>query len=355
MRRVKAGYRAVYRRLPRPVRGWLTGLVHNLPGKPSVRPCDVPPKERFPEGCRGALVVSADFEMAWAWRFAISGGDAVEIGLRERANVPVLLDMLDRWQVPVTWATVGHLMLEECSCGEGPAHPELSRIPHFTNRVWAFEQGDWYDHDPCTGVEQDPAWYAPDLVRAVLDARAGHELACHTFSHLDCTDANCPPEVLDDEIAACAALAREYGAELTSMVFPGGTNGNYPVLARHGFTSVRLNAPWDLFYPWRDPSGLWVLPSSACIENHGFGWSAGRYRRHYARYLDKALSSNTVCHLWFHPSVDEFCLHEIMPAVFEEARRRADDAGLWLTTMAGMAAFCRSRLEGRFGTGGGGS
>ena len=345
MSALKKFYRTVYAKCPPAIKGSLTGLVARLPGKPSVKPCSVPVPKRFPDDFKGALVISADFEMAWAWRYAMSGLDPVEIGLRERANMPMILQMLEEYGVPVSWATVGHLFLGECSLEGCRAHPKLSRIPHFANRVWRYEYGDWYDHDPCTSIEKDPAWYAPDLVKAIMDSKVRHEIACHTFSHLDCTDANCPPEVMEDEIRECVRLAREFGVDLKSMVFPGGTNGNYAVLKKYGFTNVRLNSPYDLFYPEKDPSGLWILPSSFSVDNHGFGWSAEKYRKYYARYLDKAISANTVCHLWFHPSIDAFCLNEILPAALSEARRRFDQGDLWIATMAEMATFCEEHLK----------
>ena len=39
--------------------------------------------------------------------------------------------------------------------------------------------------DPCTNVINDPAWYASDLVDKIIKADVNHEIACHTFSHLD--------------------------------------------------------------------------------------------------------------------------------------------------------------------------
>jgi hypothetical protein len=343
MKKLREIYRSAYTKCPKTIKGRLTKLVAALPVKPSVKSCSVPLPERFPNTYKGALVISADFEMAWAWRYAKGVEDPVAIGLRERANVPGILQIFDEYQFPISWATVGHLFLQDCSCEGDFAHPEISHIPHFTNKVWSFESGDWFDHDPCTDVDKDPAWYAPDLIEAIINAKAEHEIACHTFSHLDCTSTNCPQQVIEDEIKICVKLASEFGVILKSMVFPGGTNGYYPILKENGFTNVRVNADYDLFYPEKDSSGLWLLPSTASIENHGFGWSAPEYRQYYTRFLDKALSANTVCHLWFHPSIDAFCMNEILPIVLEEASNRADRGDLWIVTMGELADFCEKR------------
>ncbi|MCK4951689.1 MAG: polysaccharide deacetylase family protein [Gammaproteobacteria bacterium] len=337
---IKNIYRNIYRRCPNSVKGNLSKAAMLLPNKPSVKPCSIPRDKRFPDGHKAAFVMSADFEMAWAWRYSKGGEDAVAIGLHERDNIPELVALFEKFNIPITWATVGHLFLSSCDDEHGKAHANLTRIPYFTNRVWEYEKGDWYEDDPCSNVDSDPAWYAPDLIRQVMDSRVGHEIGCHSFSHLDCTDARCPEKVMDDEITECVRLAREWGVDLRSMVFPGGTNGNYAVLARHGFTNYRINSTWDLFYPEKNEFGLWNLPSSATIENAGFGWTPEYYIKRYKQFIDKAIKTGTVCHLWFHPSIDKFCLREVFPGVLEYARKRADEGDLWIATMRQMTEFC---------------
>lgn len=337
-------YRKIYAKSPKRAQGWMTRMVASLPHKPTVKKSPVPFKERFPGSCAGALVISADFEMGWAWRFAKTGQDPVAMGLKERANISPLLELFETYEIPVTWATVGHLFLEKCTRKNNKAHPDLSRIPHFTNAVWRFDQGDWYDHDPCTDVHRDPAWYGPDLIRMIQRSSIPHEIGCHTFSHLDCTDGHCPPAVLKDELEECARAAEPFGVFFKSMVFPGGTNGNYQVLKDMGYTNYRINSLWDLFYPEKDKFGLWRLPSTESIDNHGFGWSPSYYEKYYRRYMDKAIDTGTCCHLWFHPCIDEYCLEKIFPKVLAYARKRADQGELWIATMDQAARFCEERF-----------
>ena len=85
----------------------------------------------------------------------------------------------------------------------GMAHPGMLRPPYFENEFWRYRSGDWYEHDPCSSVEQAPEWYAPDLIRDILSAKVKHEIACHTFSHIDCSDKHCPPELMEAELAEC--------------------------------------------------------------------------------------------------------------------------------------------------------
>lgn len=261
------------------------------------------------------------------------------MGLRERTNVPILLKLFDRFGIPATWATVGHLFLQGCQRAGGKAHPELRRLPH-TDNHWRFTSGDWYDHDPCTHWKDSPAWYAPDLIDSILRAKAQHEIGCHSFSHLHCSDRHCPPEVLDDELALCVSLAREKDIRLRAMVFPGGTYGNFAILKKHGFICYRYNDPkWDLFYPEKDSFGLIRLPSSASIGADTFTWSLEYRMRRYQAYIDRAIREGTVCQLWFHPSLDDHARDAVLPAVLAYAARRRDEGDLWCATMGTLGDF----------------
>jgi peptidoglycan/xylan/chitin deacetylase (PgdA/CDA1 family) len=281
--------------------------------------------------------------MAWAWRYSKTGKDPVLMGLRERANIPILLKLFDRHKIPITWATVGHLFLESCEQINGKAHPELRRLPH-TDDHWQFTNGDWYDHDPCTHWKEANVWYAPDLIDDILQSNVNHEIGCHSFSHLNCSDRYCPSEVLDDELARCVYLANCKGIRLRSMVFPGGTNGNYAILKKHGFSCCRYNDPkWDLFYPEKDAYGLLRLPSSASIGADPFSWSLSYRMKRYRAYIDKAIQRRTVCHLWFHPSLDEHARDAVLPALLEYADCQRDAGNLWCTTMDGLSSFCENK------------
>ena len=355
-------YQGVWRHSPRPIASLLSRAIFRSLDRPSwvARPPDrtfwvggVPiTLAPFPEGRRGAMVFSADFEMAWAWRYSKSPpAPAEEMGLKERRNVPRLLELFDQYWIPVTWATVGHLFLERCEKKNGVPHPELRRIPHFENRHWRFDRGDWYDHDPCSDMRTAPAWYAPDLLRMIQASSVQHEIGCHTFSHIDFSDVHCPDEVAADEIRACKTAMASLGLVPRSMVFPAGTAGHFALLAREGFTCIRKRVRDDveLSYPMRTSEGLWMLPSSAGIGDEGLGWSSAYMVRRLCKYVDRAIDKGLVCHFWFHPSLGEQSLEDVLPEVLRYAGQRRDEGALWVTTMAEMANYCecvyQARLE----------
>lgn len=328
--------------LPAKQQAQLSQLVFKFSGKPFVKKDEITIDQKFPNGGKGGMVISADFELAWAWRYAKSFDDPLEIALKmarqARKNFPVLIEIFEKYNAPITWSTVGHLFLDRCKKGE---HDHMKRIPYFENRVWRYETGDWYEADPCTNVKDDKEWYAPDLIRMIQDSKVDHEISTHTFSHIDFTYENCPADVADDEIKACVEAAKPYGITLKSIVFPGGTFGNIEVLKKHGIDIYRQNTDVDLAFPYFDKLGLLVTPTTAGFGRIHLTWSAEYYIKRYKTYIDKAIKTGTIAHFWFHPSFDEFTLNEIVPAVLDYATKKRDAGQLWIGTMEGISNHIR--------------
>ena len=67
---------------------------------------------------KSVLLISADFELAWAWRYSKSVANPLQLALDkaelERENLPKIIELCEKYNVPITWATVGHLFLERC-------------------------------------------------------------------------------------------------------------------------------------------------------------------------------------------------------------------------------------------------
>jgi peptidoglycan/xylan/chitin deacetylase (PgdA/CDA1 family) len=284
---------------------------------------------------KGIVILSADFEMAWAFRYSKTRKDkAIEMGLHERQNVPKLLSLFEKYRIPVTWATVGHLFLESCRKEDGTrAHPEMPRPPYFENRNWKFENGDWYGGDPCSNYKQDPAWYAPDLIDQIIQSTVNHEIGCHTFSHIDCTDENCPPKLLEAELVKCITLAEKKGIKLKSMVFPGGTFGNYSLVKKMGFTAFRKSTEYQVDLPVITRPGLVQLPSSYCLDKPKHDWPAEKCIRVAGTFAKKAAKYKQFAHYWFHPSMNEWYLENVLPGVLAELRKLEDQGLVEILTM----------------------
>ena len=277
---VRYMYNQIRKLLPKSMKSRLTQLAYIFSRKPFVRKSDVPMENRFPGGkFKGGMIISADFELGWAWRYSKTRPFPDKMSKQARENFPNIIEMLDKNSIPITFATVGHLFLESCKEGD---HDWMEKIPHFDDH-WRFTEGEWFDCDPYTSWKKAPNWYAPDLVKIIQNAQTKHEISTHTFTHIDFSDKNCPPQVAEDEIKACIDAMKPYGLKPESIVFPGGTYGNIDVVKKMGIKIYRRNVDVDLAYPYYDDKGLFVTPTSmAFAKEHN--WSANYYIKIHKSY-----------------------------------------------------------------------
>jgi len=295
--------------------------------------------EPWKYGAKAAACISADFELAWAFQYAKSDR-ASDAGVRTRTCFDRLLRALQEAKIPVTWAVVGHLLLDDCSRDPdtGLAHANLPRPEPYSNRNWTFEAGDWYQHDPCTSLGEDPAWYAPDLIDKLLLSPGLNEIGCHSFSHTDFSDRNCPPELARAELRACQDLAAKLGVRLRSFVFPGNFEGNYDVLARMGFVAYRGSTNAHLSYPVK-ARGVWNLRGSLQLFD-----PAVDYRRRIPHYVEKALDTGTLLHMNFHPSeVDSQTVERTLVPALRYLKGFEERGLIWFGSMDEIAAYCEAR------------
>ena len=273
----------------------------------------------IPEPYQAVVTITADFELAWAWRYVRelrNNKEAVlKIARQERENIPKILELCDKYNIPVTWATVGHLFLKECKRENGKAHKEIPAVMKYKGPFWDFEGDDWFEYDPCSNYLEAPEWYAPDLIEMILKSKVQHEIGCHTFSHIDCRDEVCPSELFVAEINACKREASKLGLSLKSFVHPGHTIGNLNSLSELGFTSFQSDPGNILGYPVRHKNGLWELKRTYRFFWRE-GWSEKYHIYRYKKIIDRAIKSNTFCNFWFHPSFDEKFLHQVLPQIF---------------------------------------
>lgn len=280
----------------------------------------------IPSGKKAVCLISADFEMAWAFRYLQDENDARDpqrMANLTRENIPSILDDCDRYQIPITWATVGHLFLDSCDEVDGVIHPEIPRPPYYTNPYWAYNRGDWFDADPATDVQRHPAWYAPDLIQDILERSVRHEIGCHTFSHIDASDANCPQVVFNAEIEQCIRLAAAQGIRLSSFVHPGHQLGHFDSLSKLGFTNFRSDGVSILGPPVKHGSGLWEYRNTYELTWRE-GWSANYHLSRLKTIILRAIKNNSLCVLWFHPSMDERFVKYVFPGFLQFLHNQSD-------------------------------
>lgn len=302
-------------------------------------------RKYIPEQYKSVIIFYADFELAWAWRYSKellnNKKEILNISRRERENVPEIISICEKYNIPITWATVGHLFLEECKRENNVAHKDILRNEYFENDFWEFTNGDWFDDDPCNSYKESPEWYCPDLIKQIQNSDVIHEIGCHTFSHIDCRDEVCTKEVFDSEINECKKNADTFGIDLKTFVHPGHTIGNLENLSKAGFTSYRTNYGNTLGYPMKHISGLWELQGTMELA-YRKKWSIEKNIEFYKEIVNRAVKFNSVCVFWFHPSFDKIFLESIFPELLSQVNNKRNE--IWITTAGEYVDWLNSNV-----------
>lgn len=149
----------------------------------------------------GTVTISIEIELGWGVvRFGkldkMSADRAVETAYLSR-----LLDCCDEHDVTITFDVVGHLFHEHCDGDHGGPHPD-----------------GWWDVDPGTSVEEDPLFYAPDLIEDIRSRKTGHEICTHTYSHVECKEVN--PDVVEWELETARQVHQDHGVSPSESIVP---------------------------------------------------------------------------------------------------------------------------------------
>lgn len=309
-------------------------------------------------GGRATLTVSIDLEMVWGvvhhGTTAPYEAFSARSGADERDVLVRLLALCDAHDVPVTWATVGHLMLEDCPAPLPGAlkHAEMPRTFHPGNN------DDWFDLDPASSRSAAPNWYAPDMVRRVRDAVTPHEIGSHGFSHIEVLPDRVPAGAFAKDLDLAAAAAAPHDLTLRSYVYPRNAIGHLPVLADVGYDAFRAPPAWideadgtpivddDGTRLALVTSGVVAMRHTHFLRTPHVGDHAGslRFRGQMARLrqrLRQAPSTAAGLHLWFHG-------HDLLPnpdlalaelgRLFRAAARLRDRGDVEIVTMGQRAA-----------------
>ncbi|MEM2241040.1 MAG: polysaccharide deacetylase family protein [Nitrososphaeria archaeon] len=184
---------------------------------------------------KGVFLISVDLEMMWGFNSELLENNLsikpyLKMIKKSREAISYLLEILEKYEIPATWAVVGHLMLNRCERVNGLPHPNMPRPK--------IKGVDWYSLDPCSSVKDEPLWYAPDIVASILDSEIVHEFASHSFSHVDFTK-------IDAEIAAAEVreskrlIENVCGTTVKTFIFPKSRFGHFDILKEHGFIAFR--------------------------------------------------------------------------------------------------------------------
>jgi hypothetical protein len=290
---------------------------------------------------QGTFTISLDFELHWGgfekWPLRASGhrkkGSYDQYFINTRKVIPEMLTLFEKFEVHVTWATVGMLFNESKTellknapaLKPGYEAKELSAYNYILNKGIGENESD------------DPFHFAPSIIQNIISTRH-QELGTHTFAHYYCNEAGQTAGQFRDDIRASQRVAAKFNTQLKSLVFPRNQfNDQYlKICFEEGIRSVRSN-PDDWFWHIESTQSesVWkrlnrgmdaylpigkknIYPLSAVIAREGFPLClpASRLLRPYnprelflndlkiqriKSEMTHAAVGGMVYHLWWHP------------------------------------------------------
>ncbi len=292
----------------------------------------------------GSVVLSVDAELGWGFHDLENPPRArVESG---RNGWRTLLELFETYEIPATWAVVGHLMLEGCD-GRHDDYPAPSG---------------WFERERTDWADRPDLRFGRDLVEALLASPVDHEFASHSFSHVLFGAEWTSRDLASAEYTRALEIAADWGLEPTSFVYPRNDVAHRDALAEAGFRAYRgrtttpegvrgvvetgLRNRSVLVEPELDRHGLVNVPASLFL----FGFE-GQLRtvaesvwadpmvRTAKRAIDQAANApaGQCCHLWLHPNnLTQPRDTDRMRSILAYIDRRRDD-GLEVQTMDTVA------------------
>ena len=283
----------------------------------------------------GQLIISIDFELAWGVWDRITPADLRFAAEDERPICASLIELLDRYQIPATWAIVAAL-LDKATAAEQPGDKRC--------------------------------WHAPDVIEQIVNAKTPHEIGSHGGRHryFDRMTAAQAREDLD--------FAREqhrvHALPFDAFVFPRNSIGHLNELRNAGLHTFRgpdfgwfmtagaagrmvsraanfadklLPIPPAPVTARKNGDGLVDIPGSMLLLGRN---GARRFvlttvtRAKLAMGLARACASKRIFHLWFHPSNFYYRRDEQFATLawfLEQAAEQASRGDLEILTMGECA------------------
>jgi len=170
--------------------------------------------------------LTIDFELGWSRRRAgrevTNAEKSLERSRRSIALLPILLELSDKYRVPVTFAIVGQIGVDKVN--------------------------------------------GKDLIEAIKNTIAHHEIASHSFSHVDFSDEETTKEIAEYEITQSAKFLRQYDSQLRTFIFPNNHPAYLDLIKDAGFNAYRVRenqeVKKDTYGLYQFPLGIWLSPQA---------------------------------------------------------------------------------------------
>lgn len=329
-------------------------------------------------GQSSSFVISLDLEQAWGCEPGRIGPAERAALLGVRGAVPRILDLADRYEIAITWATVGLLFFDDRD--EMLSHVPTTRPGYADPALCAYSRLAGVGPDE----RADPLHFGRSLLRQIATCPR-QEIGGHSFSHYYALEDGGDGTAFRADLAAASRAAALLNLELKSFVFPRNqVNEAYlPICRQAGYRAFRgaqhgaaysgrprrAEQAWHRASRWagtylpapgapnrpRVRNGLADLAASHFLRPTRAGRAvADRLQRaRIASGMARAARSGTMFHLWWHPQnfgLDTSANLAVLRAILDDYRRLADRYGMNSVTMGDLG---ESALASRSGSSGG--
>lgn len=285
--------------------------------------------------------------------------------------MPRMLKLFDKYNVAVTFATVGFLFASKKEellefCPEVKPKYKNSNLSPYNGHFELVKESE----------EQDKYHFASELI-AMIRKYPYHEMATHTFSHYYCNSEGQTIEDFRRDIKASVAIANRDGINLQSLVFPRNMfNEEYiRVCEENGIISYRGNEEvwfhksetktskikgmsmraFRLLNSYLNISGHHCYTHEEIARERPYNIASSRFLRPYSQRLrifeglrkKRILNSMTYAarkgltyHLWWHPhnfGKDQDENFEFLETILAHYKKLNDNYGFTSITMGALA------------------
>lgn len=277
----------------------------------------------------GIFVVSLDFELRWGVRDKKSIADYSKNLLGVRSAVHALLELFNKYQIHVTWGTVGFLFFETRS--ELLQNLPVKKPDYVNAKLCPYRELNLVGADE----QDDPLHFGMSLIETIKSF-PHQEIGSHTFSHYYCLERGQDIDAFSADLEATLTVAKRYNFNIESLIFPRNQiNRDYLAVCREkGINTYRGNeSSWIYKERSREDEhlvrrGLRLLDAYFNLSSHNcysldkiaaefpFNIPSSRFLRPYSNKLSileplrlqrilsditYAARNNLVYHLWWHP------------------------------------------------------